>query len=169
MKIGDIEVGAEYGAMDEPSRHHSGAMPRRVEVVEIVTVQEDYWQGGGFSSRRATRNVRRVKVRTLDEALQTKAYYRDKILTAKRGTTITVEARQLVAPWPELAPAVAARIEAEQKRAARKSEIEAALKAAGFKKLMETYDVRVSVGNLPSVEFRDDKAVDLLLAKLASA
>lgn len=169
MKIGDVIVGKNYGAVDEPAkRHYSGnSNPRKVRVLEIVTVEEEYWSGS-YSVSRQKRNVRRVKIQLLDEAQPSRSYYRNKIASAEKDTTLVVEARQIVGAWTDLSPAIHARIREEQAKLDLTNSLRYRLETAGFAKLIEDYDVRVHVrsSERPEVEFNGVKAVEALLTKL---
>lgn len=169
MKIGEVTIGTDYGAVDEPTGRgrYSGTTPRQVRAEKIVTVEEQYWRSGGrYSSSRSTRNVRRIKVTLLDEPQQGSTYYRDTIKKAAKGTTLAIEARQLVAKWSDVHPGILARAKEEQARAAKQTDIENRLKSLGFKKLGygDVY-VYVSVkngGTHVEIDFNDDHAEKLL-------
>lgn len=160
MKIGEVIVGEEYGAVDEPSRRYSQTTPRQVKVLEIVVVEEKVWARWG--GKQQTRNVRRVKIKVLDDKPKGGRMW-DTIQVATKGTVLTVEARKLVAPWSDLEPVLRARVEAEQKRAAKEAEIITRLKKVGFKKIGYG-DVRVHVRaeNRVEIGFIDDHAEKLL-------
>lgn len=168
MKISEVVVGEQYGALDSPSgrRSYGSQDPRQVEVLEIVTVEEEYWRDGGFTASLAKRNVRRVKVKVLDATTKDGWRY-DKIATAKKDAVLTVEARQLVGKWADLHPHILERIEREQARQAKQAELEARIKKAGFK--VDWDNVKVDTRNFggrgPSIEF-NGKTVEKLLTKL---
>ena len=118
MKIGDVEIGKEYGALDAPrSGRYGRTIPRQVKALEIVTVEETRYHG--YTSGSTKVNKRRVKVEFLDGTEEELRGYRyDAIKKAARGATLVIEARQLVAPWSELRGDILARQREEEKRIA---------------------------------------------------
>lgn len=117
MKIGDIKIGTTYAATDGKRRSYSGDLPRRVEALEIITEPVSYWSGGGYSNERGTKNVRKVKVRCLDEPRYRDSYRHERVMTAPEGTEITLEARFLAAPWSDVRAEVKAKISEDQAKA----------------------------------------------------
>lgn len=113
MKLSDIVIGQEYGATDHP-RSNYRRTPRQVRVMEIVTETERV-QGGTWTATPRMRNVRRVKVKVLDASIEKSWGY--KIASAKKNTTVIVDAKQLVALWSDLAPAIREKAEEEQRKA----------------------------------------------------
>jgi hypothetical protein len=166
VKISEVVVGEQYGAHDNPGRGLRGGDPRQVEVLEIVTIEEEYWLGGGFTGERAKRNVRRVKVKVLDST-DKQGWRYVKIATAAKDAVLTIEARQLVGKWADLRPAILARIQKEQERQALQAELEARVKKAGFKVEWGAVEVNAQYigGRGPVIAFRG-KAVEKLLTKL---
>jgi hypothetical protein len=162
MKIGDVKVGAVL-ALDASERY-SRNLPRKVEVVEIVKVEEEYWQSMGFSSKRATRTVRRVQVKFLDLPTgETNRYARFNYQAEKQGAKRVVEAKSLVAPWADVAKDVDARIAREQKKAATIAATEARLEYV-FGKPMKKLDLYVSTAWNDTAEVRfDGDALDTIL------
>jgi hypothetical protein len=130
MKIGDIEIGKQYGALDNPkgSRYSSyvGDLPRQVEVLEVVTVPERRYSGYAFGPSK-TVNVRKLKVKFLGESLIETSRYGRGIATAEKDSTLVIETRQVVAPWENLSKDVTSRIELEQKSDALRDRLEARL------------------------------------------
>lgn len=126
MKIGDVKVGEEYGAVDNPNNRYR---PRHVRVVEIVVEQQRVY-GRTWASYvdTATRNVRRVQVEFLDDARQHPSW-RNPVMSAAKGAKITVEAKLLVAPWKQLLPAIKKEIEREQLQASTQAALESRLNA----------------------------------------
>jgi hypothetical protein len=144
VKIGDAKVGAVL-ALDASERY-SRHLPRKVEVLDIVTVEEEYWQRtGGFHSKRAKRKVRRAQVKFLDAPTGEKGRYdRFSYQAEKEGATRIVESKQLVAPWAEVAKDVDERVARMTKQATAKAEAESRLVYL-FGKKMEKLDVYVTV------------------------
>ena len=163
MKLGDIKIGTHYGAHDTPgSRSTYGQAPRQVEALEIVTAETEVWVAGGFTSRHETRNVRKVKVKVLDKRTRVGGY--DSIEKAEEGAIIVIEARKLVGEWKDIKPGLLAKIAEEQAIADKQAEIEARLKAVGFKKF-GWGEVHVTVrngGKRVEIEFNDTYAEKLL-------
>lgn len=124
MKIGDVKVGDILGL--DCSERYSRALPRRVEVVEITKVEESYWGRGGYMAAKQTRNVRRVKVKFLDEPVVTRPksrYARYDYVSEAKDAIMVVEARFLIGPWVNLKKSVQeqlsqAQAEADAKRTA---------------------------------------------------
>jgi len=161
MKIGDVEIGKEYGALDAPrSGRYGRTIPRQVKALEIVTVEETRYHG--YTSGSTKVNKRRVKVEFLDGTEEELRGYRyDAIKKAARGATLVIEARQLVAPWSELRGDILARQREEEKRIAIEEALSARLKALGFKIEWGVCSIRVR-GQRMEVEF-SDKAVEKIL------
>lgn len=116
MKIGEVEIGKEYGASDEPSRRY-GADPRQVRVLEVVVEEERVYSG--FTSGIHTKNVRRLKVEVLDAGPTSKrshVFAREKIKSADKGSTLIIEARHLVGLWKDINPGIVKRRNEEQAR-----------------------------------------------------
>lgn len=121
MKIGDIEVGVEYGALDAPraTGYRHDRLPRRVKVLEIVTEEQkkhNPWAGPGSGSTRIVKK-RKVKVECLTEPFA-KHRYAWGIDNDAKGTRRVIEARQLVAPWADLKESVSFEVEEEIRRKA---------------------------------------------------
>lgn len=132
MKIGDIEVGGEYAVHDDPKASYR-SLPRMVKVVEIVTVEEEYWSGSSFHSERKKRNVKRVKVEFLDLPTTENTSYNHRLTGLAKGTVKVLEARLVIAPWSAVRDDVKKRIEMANARDAEEAALEARVKALGFK------------------------------------
>lgn len=147
MKIDEVKVGERYAAHDQPketSRFGSPDLPREVEVLEIVQVEERVYGNAWIrADSPTTRKVRRVKVRVHGDAKD--GYYKKQIARAAEGSEITIEARYLIGPWSKLAPGVAKEIELRAARERRLDELEARLEALLGKKAREH-------GTYPSVD-----------------
>ena len=128
MKIGEIEVGKEYGVLDNPRRSAWRKLPRRVKVLEIVTVPVEQWSSGTWSAERKTVQQRQVKVTFLDEQ-QDGSSWGDKIEKAVCGTSVVLPTKHFVAPWEKIRKDVQARVEKQQIQAKTKADIEGRLMA----------------------------------------
>lgn len=146
MKIADIRAGEQYGAVDDP--RYTSRLPRQVEVVEIVVVPQTVW-GRGYSSSRSTRNVRQCSVKFLDDAQipGSTGWRRDNIAAAKKGSTLTIEPKQIVEKWSKLAPDIQLRIARQQREDTETAELEARLNALLPKKLKNTARTSIHVRN----------------------
>jgi hypothetical protein len=134
MKIGDVKVG-DVLALDASERYARN-LPRKVEVLQVVTVEETYWQSRGFHSARATRKVRRVEVKFLDLPTgETSRYAKYDYAAEKQGAKRVVEAKSLIAPWDKVSKDVEQRIEKTHRQATNKAAAEARLEALFGKKL----------------------------------
>ena len=163
MKIGDVKVGAVL-ALDASERY-SRNLPRKVEVLSVVSVEEDYWQRiGGFHSKRATRKVRRAQVKFLDAPTGEKnRYARYDYQAEKEGATRVVEAKQLIAPWADVSKDVDERIAKMTRQATAKAEAESRLSYL-FGKKIDKLHLYVSTAWDDSAEIRIDGAeLDTLL------
>lgn len=138
MKIGEVEVGKVYGILDSPqsARRFSSArmprarMPRKFEVMEIVTVEERRRSGGYYGSDKKV-NVKRVKGKVLDGGgRQSRWRGWEPIGNAAKGAVLVIEARQVVGPWEgRIADEVEAEIQYEEARNALTSSLEKRLTA----------------------------------------
>lgn len=128
MKIGDVKVGEEYAAHDSPGERHSRTLPRQVKVLEIVVEEEKVY--GRYSSAVTTAKKRKVKVEVLDAPKhEGSTWHREKLRHATKGSTLVVEARQLVALWKDVHKGITESINKEQKRIALRDALEARLDA----------------------------------------
>lgn len=100
MKIGEVKVGTEYAASDRYSRYER--YPRRVKALEIVTVEEPWYDR--VTGVRKVRNVKKVKVQALGPA--TGGRFASGISGVEENATTNVEARHLVALWSEVRPGI---------------------------------------------------------------
>ncbi len=139
MKIGDVKVGERYAAHDEPTKSpryisaEHGDLPREVEAIEIVTVEERvYGQAWVGSEARQTRNVRRVKVRVIG-GVPKDSYYSKTIARAKVDAVLVIEAKNLVGPWKDLSKGVADAVKAREEREAQSDALEARVEKLGLK------------------------------------
>jgi len=168
VKIGEVEVGKEYGALDSPKRGYSRVDPRQVKVLNIVTVEESTYSN--YTGARGKKNVRRVEVEVLNGPETKKEGWRwDAIERAAKGDVLVIEARQLVGPWKALNKDILERIAREEAATARKEDLERRLKALGFKLEWDSVQVTVSTsyGNREGeIEFKGKKAIDQLLNML---
>lgn len=175
MKIDEVEVGERYAAHDEPttSRYGNpeyGVLPREVEVLEIVGVEERVRTGGYYmrSGVSRTKTVRRVKVRVVGGEPTGSRYSRNEIQNAKPGAVLTIEARKLLGPWANLSDEVTKVIRLREEREARRAELDARLEAIlGKKRAAQGYSyASVSVyGDAVRAELRiGDRDVDTFLA-----
>jgi hypothetical protein len=169
MKLGDLQVDKNYGAVDEPTNGRFGILPRQVRLVKIVTVPEERW-GPSYTGERKMVNVRKCEVEFLDEQQEQPGSYdfRNPIRKAKKGATLIVEARQLVGAWKDLAPDVHQRVRAEQKKRDTQADLERRFKAVGFDENKHEFYVMVDNPDYPQVYFRN-KALYKLLAKLEAS
>lgn len=131
MKISEVEVGAEYGAVERPrSRaNYSRVRPRKVRAEEIVTREESRYTSDWTPRRNV--QMRRVKVTFLDDPVAGHRW--NEIADAPKDSTRVVEARQLVALWSEIGGEVEAKIALEQERDAQHAAMTARLEALGFR------------------------------------
>lgn len=151
MKIDEVEVGGRYAAHDEPttSRYGNpeyGVLPREVEVVEIVGVEERIRTGGYYmrSGVSRTKTVRRVKVRVVG-GQPSGSRYANEIQTAEPGAVLTIEARKLLGPWADLSADVAKVLRLREEREARRTELEARLVTILGKRALARGDSYVDV------------------------
>ena len=163
MKIGDVEVGAVL-ALDASERY-SRHLPRKVEVVAIKAVEEDYYKSQGFHSVRAKRSIRRVEVKFLDLPTgEDNRYGRFNYQAEKLGAKRVVEAKALIAPWSDVSKDVDERIQRERTKATNKAAAEARLEYLFGKKQLDKMNLYVSVGWDDSAEVRfDGTALDTIL------
>lgn len=167
MKIGDVKVGERYAAHDEPGKSpryisaEHGDLPREVEAIEIVKVEERvYGQAWVGSEARQTRTVRRVKVRVID-GVPKDSYYAKQISKAKPGAVLVIEAKNLVGLWKDLSKPVADAVKGREDREAQAAALEARVKKLGLKH--SSSSVSMYGGKLrPSLSIYDDD-VDKLL------
>lgn len=94
MKIGDIEVGKEYAAC----RYQSKTADLRLRQSQKVRVIEFASVAAAAYSRRT---VRGVKVEVLNDAL-------DDFWAWPKGDVLHLRARDLIAPWPDIAAKISA-------------------------------------------------------------
>lgn len=139
MKINDIKIGVKYAATDGKRRTHSGSLPRRVEALEIVPVEQDIWTGGGYSMTRAKRTTRQVKVRCLDEPRYAESYRHERVMTAPAGTELVLEARFLAAPWSDVRTEVLAKIKEDQAKADAEAATEKRIRSLLPKRMQDDY------------------------------
>lgn len=130
MKIGDVKVGEHYAALDSPGSVRD-ALPREVEALEIVKVEEHYYPSGHgmFHAPRATRKVSRVKIKTLGPQQSDSSWGRDHLAASEEGTVLTVPAKQLVGRWADLKQGIQDRVEREAAERKARDEIERRLNA----------------------------------------
>lgn len=179
MKIGDVNVGEEYGVVAKKHRYDS--LPRQARVVEVVVEPEEVWVGHGFTSSRALRNVRRVKVELLGQPTEQKTsgwHYDNAVHALKEGSKVVVEAKQLVGPWRTLRKGVAHKIELKNAEAEREQQVVGRVEALLPRKLRGKWGrVRIT-GRLDSknkpvvlvtVSLDDDAADHLLTLAEAGA
>lgn len=169
MKIGEVEIGVEYAALDSPKsrgRYGGGIRPRRVKAVEIVTREEKRYTSTWTPSKKV--NVKRVKVEFLDEEAETGRWSYNEIASAKQGAKRVIEARQLVTTWDVVAPEVEAKQAREALREQTREALEARLSALVPEETKRGYwttDVNVYEGG--DVRRRatfSDEALDNILA-----
>lgn len=131
MKIAEVKPGTEYGATDSKSRMRYET-PRQVKAVAIVPVEERVYPTHSFMSDGPSfRTVRRVEVKFLDDPPKN-AHNWDKVASAKKGSKLVIEARQLAGAWSDIAPQVAAKHKEEQEAARLKKEYTARLRKLGL-------------------------------------
>lgn len=127
MRIGDLKIGAQYGALDKADVRE---FPRRVRVEEIVVVPEGRWESSGWGRKDV--NVRKARVVFMDEPLSDIRSSRFAILAAAKDASLVIEAKQIVAPWRE----VRAKVGKEIDRIARErdlfAETQARLRSVGI-------------------------------------
>lgn len=147
MKIDEVKVGTRYAAHDQPketSRFGSTDLPREVEVLEIVQVEERVYGNAWIAADSpTTRKVRRVKVRVYGAGVD--GYYKKQIARAAEGSEIVIEARYLIGPWSKLAPGVSKEIELRAAREKLLGELEGRVDALLGKKARDH-------GTYPSVD-----------------
>lgn len=130
MKINDIADGEEYGAVERPTSRNQ--TPRQVKVLGIEVVQERVYGNGWTRSEDVSyRNVRKLKVKFLDSPTKHASSW-DKILAAKKGATLVIEARQIVGPWSDLADDVRQKADAEARIATTEAEYKRRLRKLGL-------------------------------------
>jgi hypothetical protein len=162
MKIGDVKIGEEYGALDSPrgGRYRGQGDPRQVRVLEVVTEEEKVYSG--YSTSSTTRNVRRLRVEVLNGGPAGDSWRYDKITKAGKGDTIVIEARNLVGLWKDIHPAITQRVADEQARLEVEQALTARIKAVlGIKPSWGVWHVKVRSGSMEA-EF-NDRALDKLL------
>lgn len=136
MKIGDVKVG-DLLALD-CSERYSKNLPRPVEVVEIVTVEESYWprHDRWLTGGKQTRKVRRVKVKFTDEPTgESNRWARYDFSAEKKDAEKVVEARFLLGPWASLRGDVQKTLNERKAAADLKSATEARLEYLFGKKI----------------------------------
>lgn len=127
MKIGDIEVGAEYAAHDNPQAKGYYARkirPRQVKVVEIVTREETQYGGAWSPSKKV--NIRRVKVEFLDDPVSKSSY---RVAAKPKGQQLVIEARKLIGPWSQYSTQVAKQIREKQEEDAAEAALDKRIEA----------------------------------------
>lgn len=125
MKIGDVIVGETYGAVERPGERsrYSKSEPREARVLEILVVEEKVWNQ--YTHKQDVKKVRRVKVELASEPNYGRSRYG--IDALPKGATTTIQARQLVAPWAQLAPQIRQKAEQEAKRTKARDAMQARL------------------------------------------
>jgi hypothetical protein len=175
MKIGDVKVGVEYGALDSPrtERYNTHKNIRQVEVLEVV-VEEERHYGGGYlnSDGQRVKKVRRLKVKVLDKSSfgssEGWGYSRSKIKYADQGAVLVIEAKQIVGAWSELRTGIVKQREDEHKRIDAQEALEARIVALlGKGETAREYRWRANVteydGKLRAEGSFHDKSLDKLL------
>jgi hypothetical protein len=182
MKIGDVKIGQEYAALDNPQqrrgRFEDRTLPRQVKVLEIVTEKERR-RRGDWMSKAVEVNVRKVKIEVLDGNSVDRHYtsWRYQIETAKQGATLVVAARHLIGPWEDVRGDVAERVAEREAKQAMRESLERRLAALLGKRNLDGTRSSVSVDSYyrenrkrkvlaPSITLRDkDVAKVLALAE----
>lgn len=165
MKIAEITVGTEYGALDEVKKRYNAVDPRQVKVLEIVTVEVPNWNS--YTHELGTRKVKRVKVEVLNGPDKADVSYRHgPIKRAARGDTLVIDARQIVGPWKALNKDILNRVAMAERKEARKASVENRLKALGFK--CDYDEAHYTNSSIEEVEFRGEKAIEKLLTMLGA-
>jgi hypothetical protein len=124
MKIGDVKVGEIYGVVDRPSTTRFTPDPREAKVLEIVTVEAAMWNR--YTRERGVKKTRQVKVELLTDPASSNGWRLDGL---GKGATPTIEARQIVALWKDLAPDLLKKIEQQQASAAARDAMQARVDA----------------------------------------
>lgn len=157
MKIGEVKAGEEYAAHDNPTRTYGGN-PRQVKAISIDKVTNPKGRWNGYTGTWSPLTKTKIKVSLLGPVTSTRSWG-DPIGTGKAGTTILVDARNLVAKWSDIAPALAEKLEQERKE----DEAREALKTRVRALLGKTEGWRVTnYRHTFEIELRD-KSIDKLL------
>jgi len=168
MKVGEVEIGTEYGALASPrvkGYYASRTRPRQVKAVEIVKQEKVRYTGAWTPQKKV--QIRRVKVELLDTPLDNGSSW-EPIESRAQGSVVVIEARQLIAPWADLVKDVKKGIEVAAARDALEARLEARIKELGFKGGDVWVQVRIQGEKLISdIEF-SGKDLDRIL-ELAEA
>lgn len=131
MKLADVKVGSMVGVIQNPNSSSNRNNPRKVEVLSIVSVPKDRWNG--WTHIKTTVNERLVQVQTLTGPGGGFMYGIDRV---EKDQVINIPARKIVGLWSDLEPGIIAKAEAETARQERVATLEARLKAVlGVKEL----------------------------------
>jgi len=130
MKISEIVPGQEY-AVDDSGRYNYYSTPRQVKVVEIVTeAKQEYSQ---WTANVKTKNVRRVKIKFLDSPSIKHSRWGYEVRSAKKNTTMVVDARKIVAKWEDIRDDIMAKIEDERAETELQESLEKRLRKLGLR------------------------------------
>lgn len=134
MKLADIKVDEEYGALESPTSKYGDNHPRRVKVLEIIT--EPTTVGSRWSDSRRTTNKKRIKVVALDAPVGSYLRGVDRI---EKDATMVIDARNIVALWSEIKGEIKEKIDNEAERVRQQEELAGRLAALELPKDEDGY------------------------------
>lgn len=162
MKISDVKVGEEYGALDSPTRGSGMQTPRPVKVLEIVMREEKKYSQ--YSSGYTVINKKWIKVQALGDRMRS-SWHDHGVDKIAQGETITIEPRKLVGLWSEMKGEILAKIEAAKIREELYQTVVARVEALGFARV----DFYYLDGFRSRLEFRDPEIIERVLGMLEQA
>lgn len=161
MKLIDIKVGREYGVVQNGKDSYGSEIPRRVKVVRMTTEVEPCHHYDRVKEVWVSVAVKRFVVKFLDVPNKSASHY-NKVATAKKGSTMTVERLAFKAPWSELGAGVAAKHAKQQEVADLQASYNKRLRALGFRGM--TLAIDVDQTGSPSIRNWGHAGLDKLLA-----